>query len=291
MNQIRWTWNQILQLADDTCVFVGSPDSINPIFDALQSFQSLSGLKANLEKTKFHNIGFGDFSKESMKGCEFSKGNIELLGVTITKDAIENETTNCTPRVKTIENILKHWSQRKLSLKGKIVVINALALSIIVYPSTVIDVPIKTIEEVNRLLYNFLWDGKRLKRAAKVIESSIKLGGLRMPNIFLKVKAWQLTWLKRAVLKPHSTWVLINNEMLKSITFPEVISNQMNLNSRVFGKLPICLQNYFAELVWSKTIFQWDNHSWWVSMVQQIYHNWWVSYFLGTVVYQGNEVY
>ena len=70
-----------------------------------------------------------------------------------------------------------------------------------------------------------------------------------MPNIFLKVKAWQLTWLKRAVLKPHSTWVLINNEMLKNITFPEVISNQMNMNSRVFGTLPIfyknILQNWF----------------------------------------------
>ena len=46
-----------------------------------------------------------------------------------------------------------------------------------------------------------------------------------MSNIFLNVKAWQLTWLKRAVLKPYSTWVLINNEMLKNITFPEVISN------------------------------------------------------------------
>ena len=115
----------------------------------------MSGLKANLEKTKFHNIGFGDFSKEVMKEFEFSKGKIELLGITITKDAIENENTNFTPRVKTIENILKQWSRRKLSLKGKIVVINALALSTIVYPSTVLDVPIKTLEEVNRLLYNF----------------------------------------------------------------------------------------------------------------------------------------
>ena len=95
--------------------------------------------------------------------------------------------------MKSTENILNQWSRRKLSLKGKIVVINALALSTIVYPSTVLDVPIKTLEEVNRLLYNFLWEGKRPKIAAKVIESSIKLGGLKMPNIFLKVKAWQLT--------------------------------------------------------------------------------------------------
>ena len=75
---------KISQLADDTSLFVGSPDSINPIFETLLKFQSFSGLTANLEKTKFHNIGFGDFSKESMKGFEFSKGKIELLGITIT---------------------------------------------------------------------------------------------------------------------------------------------------------------------------------------------------------------
>ena len=91
-----------LQLPDDTSLIVGSPDSIKPIFYIIKSFQSLSGLTANIEKTKFQNIGLVDFSKESMKRFEFSKGKMELLGIMITKDDSENENTNFAPRVKTI---------------------------------------------------------------------------------------------------------------------------------------------------------------------------------------------
>ena len=72
---------------------------------------------------------------------------------------------------------------------------NAFPISQIVYPSTVLDTPSNTLHEIDSILYNFLWDGKRSKSAVKVIENSIKLGGLNMPNIILNVKSWQLSWL------------------------------------------------------------------------------------------------
>ena len=87
--------------------------------------------------------------------------------------------------------------------KGKITAINALAISLIVYLTTVLDTPANILHEINSILYTFLWDGKRPKIAAKVMENFIKVDGLIMPNIFLKVKAWQLIWLTRAIKSPE----------------------------------------------------------------------------------------
>ena len=105
----------------------------------------------------------------------FAKENIVLLGITITMNENRSVDANFTTLVKAIKNILKQWSRRKLSLKGKITVINALALSLIVYPASVLITPINVLEEINKILYDFLWDGKKPKIAAKIMEKVLNL--------------------------------------------------------------------------------------------------------------------
>ncbi len=46
--------------------------------------------------------------------------------------------------------------QRNLSLKGKIIIINTLALSPLIYLSSTIDTPDKAIAKVNNIIQNFL---------------------------------------------------------------------------------------------------------------------------------------
>ena len=121
---------------------------------------------------------------------------------------------NFRPRLKPMEAILKQWPRRKLLLNGKITVINTLALSLIVYPTTVLDTPANILHEINSILYTFLWDGKRPKFAAKVLEIFITFGGLKMPNTFLKVKAWWLSWLIRAIRSLASSWVCVVTEIM-----------------------------------------------------------------------------
>ena len=141
--------------------------------------------------------------------------------------------------LKAIENVLKHWSKCKLSLKGKITVINSLVISLLVYPASVLEVPHKVLDDINSLLYRFLWDGKRAKIASKILENNIKLGGLKMPNIFLKVKAWKFSWLKRAMLNPDSAWVATLNELTEKVSFTDLLKANPLLNSPLLNKLPI----------------------------------------------------
>ena len=49
------------------------------------------------------------------------------------------------------------------------------------------------------------------------MENSIKLGGLKMPIIFLKVKSWQLSWLGRSIKNPESGWVCKVNYIMRRI--------------------------------------------------------------------------
>ena len=183
-----------------------------------------------------------------MQGFKFSKDKIKLLGITITRDQSVSEEYNFRPRLKAMETILKQWSRRKLSLKGKITVINALAISLIVYPTTVLDTPANILHEINSILYTFLWDGKRPKIAAKVMENSIKLGGLKMPNIFLKVKAWQLSRLTRAIKSPESSWVCVVDEIMRKANLIDTIRGHPDKRDKFLQCVPQFYRNILCTL-------------------------------------------
>ena len=239
---------KISQLADDTTLFINGVDSIEPVVETLRQFRHLSGLKANIEKTKFYNIGTRDIDDTNMHGFRFSKDIIRLLGLTITKDEVVSEEQNFRPKLKAMETILKHWSRRKLSLKGKITVINALIVSLIVYPATVLETPNSVLHEINDIIYAFLWDGKRPKVAAKVIENTIRLGGLKMPNIFLKVKAWQLSWLRRTLKNPENSWVCVLNSIIHKVKLRDLILGNLNKNDKFLQSVPTFYRKILCTL-------------------------------------------
>ena len=249
---------KISQLADDTSLFIRDTESIKHIFSLLASFEMYAGLKANVEKTKFYNIGNTVINETKLQGPKFEKTPIQLLGITVTDDENISIEQNFTPRVKAIENILKHWSRRKLSLKGKITVINSLALSLIVYPASNLSTPNLILESLQSLFYEFLWDGKRPKIAAKTIENTISLGGLKMPNIFLKVQAWQTSWLRRAILNPTSNWLLILNKIIGTTTFPYLIHGNCSPDEKILNNIP----NFYRTILktWYSIKDKTENH-------------------------------
>ena len=60
----------------------------------------LSGLKANIEKTKYYNIGTTDFSATDMKGFSFEKDDVKLLGITISKNKKVSDDKNFDKKAK-----------------------------------------------------------------------------------------------------------------------------------------------------------------------------------------------
>jgi len=57
--------------------------------------------------------------------------------------------------------------------------------------------PDNVLQNINRMLYGFLWSGKRDKVKREVMIKSCRDGGIGMVDIFMLNKALKLTWMKR----------------------------------------------------------------------------------------------
>ena len=173
----------ISQLADDTSIFLKDPRYIASLLRILTKFAICSGLKTNVEKTKVHNLGQTNIEANELEGMTLEQGPIKLLGITLTNSEKESIEENFLPKLKVMKNLLNQWSQRSLSLKGKITVINSLIISLFIYPITIIETPPTVLDEIDEAITHFLWGGKKPKIAKNVIEKQIEDGGLKMPNI------------------------------------------------------------------------------------------------------------
>jgi len=90
-----------------------------------------------------------------------------------------------------MENILKIWGRRYLTLYGKVTITNA----------------------INKLLFEFVWNAK----PDKVKGSSMKLpkekGGVSVPDIVLKDQALKIVWVQK-IMRAENTWnIMIQNKI------------------------------------------------------------------------------
>ena len=202
---------KISQLADDTTCFVEDIRSAEMVIKTLKCFHFCSGLKVNMEKTEAMYIGSLINTADKPIGVQWTKGPISILGVVFTNNKDEHIKLNFDPKVQAMKDILNIWGQRGLSLKGKITVINVLAISKLIYLANTIHIPDSVIKEVNDAIFKFLWSNKRSKIAKNCIISEIENGGLKMPDFQLKVQALQAAWIRRMIQSKNKSWI----ELLK----------------------------------------------------------------------------
>lgn len=187
-----------------------------------------------------------------MDGLLWEKGPISFLGITISDDIKVNTEENFMPKVKIMKNLLQIWSMRNLSLKGKIIIINSLIISLFVYPATIIETNVEVLELIDAAIFEFLWSRKKPKIAKNVIQNKLENGGMKMPNIFVKTKAWRLSWLKRAANNRQSKWVQILDSILGTVSFIDLLYTDFIKGNAEVAKLP----NFYKEIigVWVKSI-------------------------------------
>ncbi len=115
---------KISLLANDITMLLNDLNSVKSSLVVLKMFHQCSGLKINVKNTQTKYIGSLENDDYFPHGLSWIKIPIETLVITITDNSEQNykyNFQNLFTNLKTTLNILK---QRKLSLKGKIPVIN-----------------------------------------------------------------------------------------------------------------------------------------------------------------------
>ena len=206
---IKNSEHKISQYADDTSIFLdGSEKSLNELLKELELFARMSGLKVNFDKTQLVWIGSKKFDQNSIKTkwkLIWGKQTFKILGINFNTDLTKMIKENYTPKMQTLENMIKQWERRTLTPLGKITAIKVLMIPLINHLFFTLPTPEQDIiDYVNRILFNFLW-GSKAKIKKSVVIKQYDEGGLRMVNLQAFIEALKLTWIRR-LLNTDRKW-------------------------------------------------------------------------------------
>ena len=119
---------------------------------------------------------------------------------------------------KYVNNIIKsteHWNKRYLTPLGKITVIKTFLLSKFNLLFLTLPNPVdSTVKTIQKLFFNFLWDGKPDKIKRKQITKPYNQGGLNMVDLFPYIQSLKLSWTKRLLKATKQPWYIAASHSL-----------------------------------------------------------------------------
>lgn len=190
-----------IQFADDLNIpTLFNQDSLNAIIDELKLFKSQVGLRINLEKSLMLRIGPIKDSTVLLnsQGIPWTNDTVRVLGVDIVQDC-HMEKKNMEPLLSKMKIVCDSWKAHDLSLVGKVLVINSLVMSLLVYRLAVIpSLSAITIKKINKIWSEFIWGkGKRPKIAWKILTAQKSNGGLGLSDIAIRDQSLKIQWVQR----------------------------------------------------------------------------------------------
>ena len=154
---------QLSQYADDTTVLISDVQSLSKLFDLLSLFERCSGLKLNKTQSEMLWLGCMRHRKDTILDLQMSGEPVYALGVHFTYDLEVSEKKNFFDKLGSLKKTLNMWSQRDLSIVGRINIITTLALSKLVFICSVMKTPKDFSKEVNKITFDFIWNHKPAK--------------------------------------------------------------------------------------------------------------------------------
>ena len=203
--------------ADDSQYFLRNTASIEECLKLLATYEKASGTKINKQKTKLLPIGTWKDEPPDISHTQLRWSNTPVKALGIEHGHNINIQEMWDKKLIKIKSNLNKWSNRDLTYKGKILLINTLALSVISYEIDCILIPERTIKEINEALLNFLWKGNRALIRREIIELPENEGGLKMPNIHDIICKRHIKYLTKIMEGPVQTWNAISRHWFTKV--------------------------------------------------------------------------
>lgn len=188
---------KIFQYADDTTLILKDLESMKEVMRNVERYGKGTGARVNGEKTvymkfgKVPNLG-GVFNFEEVK-------ETKILGVTLGKDEKGARERMFEKLLGEMERRLIFWRGRFLSLKGKILVVNALMLSKMWYILMVSAMPRWVEVRIKRCVLDFIWEKKPPRVAYNTLIGQADKGGMGLSDVELKKKSMRIKVVKKYI--------------------------------------------------------------------------------------------
>ena len=163
--------------------------------------------------------------QEKIKRNSWTNKPIKALGIYYSYDQKLLHEKNFIENLDSVKKLRNIWSARGLSLYGKVTIIKSLIVPKFVYVSSLLTTPKGVIQELNRLIFKFLWKGVDKVTRLSVIYDYEK-SGLKMIDLETMIKSLRLAWLKRIFSKNDGTWKKLLTSHTKKFWRPFLISLQ-----------------------------------------------------------------
>lgn len=224
---------KISQYADDTTLFLDDQLSVERIVTLLNEFREVSGLDINLRKSNIMWLGSFKNRRDSLNGIE-AVAKIKILGLWFSATENCNE-DNISPVIKRIQNVTNAWSERSLTIKGRIVVAKSLLMSQLVYIVSCCTIENIDLKQIQSHIMKFIWRGRPPKVSRITLCQSIKNGGLKCIEVDKWYTAIRMTWIKRIINNVDSTWRILLQSRMNGFDLNDVvrISNSSILLNRL----------------------------------------------------------
>ena len=189
--------------ADDSTGIFTSDSSMQHFFYWIDLFGRVSGSKINFRKSKGMFLGKWKTRSDHPFGISWIKYH-KILGYTFGFDFSDDDVWS--KLFLKFDQTLNLWKNRKLSFKGKSTVLNSLCLSKLLYYSTANHVPPHYTILFQRSMFRFVWNSKFEPISRKTLFLDFQDGGLKVPNLKLKLQSLYLSHLQKLICNSDAKW-------------------------------------------------------------------------------------
>ncbi len=202
---------KITAFADDTQIYISNEKAKKEMDKILNLYSQASGARINEQKTEGILLG----NMKEIEGIRWTCGPVKALGVP--QGLIEDLSQFWDKILQKVRKRLQMWQKRNLTIQGKVHIIKSMALSTVTYAAGLKIIPEKSIREINKEIWKYLWDGKNESVSREICMNKRSEGGIGMPNIIDTIRTRHVMMIKRILTEGEQTWKTLPRKYFKSL--------------------------------------------------------------------------
>ena len=121
----------------------------------------------------------------------------KILGILFTNDLETCIELNFREKIKEMKKLFSVWLKRQITPLGRLAILKSLILSKLIYLWILLPNPPDNVtQEIQNLVFDFIWNKKRDRISRRFSSKNIEDGGIGIPNIKNYINSLKLSWFK-----------------------------------------------------------------------------------------------